>query len=493
MKTIAIIGGGIAGLMTAFYLTKYAPDRVGYTVIESASRPGGKVVSAHEDGFVVEGGPDSFLAQKTLMLDLCHTLGLDDQLIGSNSVEHATYVWSQGRLHPMPAGMMLMAPTMILPFLRSGLMSWRGKLRVGIEPFISKRLNDEDESLASFVRRRLGGELLDKIAAPLMAGIHAADPERLSLQSTFPRFSEMEKAYGSLAWGMIKKARTQEKSGSQHKPAPVFMTLRGGLQQLSDAVISELHPKALRLNCCVESVEIYAGQYRLALSDGSYILADDIVFATPAYVTAELIRQVDSALASKLEAIRYVSTATVSLGFKNSEIEAPPDGFGFVVPHSENRKITACTWSSLKFNHRAPEGYALIRVFIGGARAEALAEQGEAALVHLARQELCAIMGITATPVLAKVYRWYKATPQYDVGHQARISEIDKIVAGHRGLYLAGSPYHGTGVPDCIQSADKIAQSITGRIQVRPRREPDDRASDGVEMRRGGRLVYRGT
>lgn len=465
MKKIVIIGGGITGLATAFFLEEYAHDGVDYIVIESTPRPGGKIVSTQESGFIVEGGPDSFLTQKKAMLDLCHTLGLDDQLIGSNNVKHATYVWSQGRLHPMPEGMMLMAPTMILPFLRSGLISWRGKLRMGMEIFIPRRLKDEDESLASFVRRRLGAELLDKIAAPVMAGIHAADPEKLSLQSTFPIFSEMEKKHGSLVYGMIKKRWAQATRGPQHKLGPMFMTLRGGLQQLSDAVVSKLDPKALRLNCRVLSVDTHIDQYRLALSDGSCILADDIIFATPANVTADLIQQIDSGLATKLRAIRYVSTATVSLGFKSSEIEFPLDGFGFVVPHSENRKITACSWSSSKFNHRTPEGCALVRVFVGGARAELLAEQDEARLVHLARQELRAIMGITATPVLTKVNRWYKAIPQYDVGHQARISEIDKIAAQHPGLYLAGSPYHGAGIPDCIQSADRIAQLITQKIK----------------------------
>lgn len=465
MRKIAIIGGGIAGLMTAFYLQEYARGRVDYTLIEGTPRPGGKIVSTHESGFIVEGGPDSFLTQKTAMLDLCHTLGLDDQLIGSNSAEHATYVWSQGRLHPMPEGMMLMAPTMILPFLRSGLISWRGKLRMGMEIFIPRRLKDEDESLASFVRRRLGAELLDKIAAPVMAGIHAADPERLSLQSTFPIFLEMEKKHGSLVYGMIKKRWAQATRGPQHKLGPMFMTLRGGLQQLSDTVVSKLDPKALRLNCRVLSVDTHIDQYMLALSDGSRILADDIIFATPANVTAELIQHIDPVLASKLRTIRYVSTATVSLGFRSREVEFPLDGFGFVVPHSEKRKITACSWSSSKFNHRAPEGCILIRVFVGGALAESLAEQDETRLVHLARQELRTIMGITATPVLTKVNRWYKANPQYEVGHQARISDIDKIASRHPGLYLAGSPYHGVGVPDCIQSANRIAQSITKEIQ----------------------------
>ncbi|HUZ05657.1 MAG TPA: protoporphyrinogen oxidase, partial [Acidobacteriaceae bacterium] len=209
MRNIAIIGGGITGLATAFYLQEYTQGLVDITLVESAPRLGGKIISASENGFIIEGGPDSFLTQKSAMLDLCRGLGLENQLIGSNRAERTTYIWSRGRLHPMPEGMMLMAPTMFLPFLRSRLVSWHGKLRMGMEMFIPKRPSDEDESLASFVRRRLGAEALEKIAAPMMAGIHAADPEQLSLQSTFPMFLEMEKKHGSLARAMIEKKRAQ--------------------------------------------------------------------------------------------------------------------------------------------------------------------------------------------------------------------------------------------------------------------------------------------
>ncbi|MHB1938075.1 MAG: TIGR04053 family radical SAM/SPASM domain-containing protein [Acidobacteriaceae bacterium] len=522
MKKIAIIGGGITGLATAFYLQEYTHGSIDITLIESAPRLGGKIASAQESGFVIEGGPDSFLTRKTVMLDLCRKLGLEGQLVGSNSAKRTTYVWSRGHLHPMPEGMMLMAPTMVLPFLRSRLVSWRGKLRMGMEMFIPKRPKDEDESLASFVRRRLGKEALDKIAAPLMAGIFAADPEMLSMQSTFPIFLEMERKHGSLLRGILQQKRAKERipvrPGPKEASPSMFMTLRGGLQQLVDAIVSRLHPQTVLLNRHVLSVTRDQEQYRIDLSDGPCILADEIVFATPAYVTANLIREIDTVLAMKLRAIRYVSTATVSLGFESGDIEFPLDGFGFVVPHNENRQITACSWSSTKFNHRAPEGYALIRVFVGGARAEALAELDEAALVELAREELRAIMGITATPLLARTYRWHKANPQYDVGHQARIADIDKIVAWHPGLHLAGAAYHGAGIPDCIQGAIKVARSIArktphkqeegcmteisrrlfvssnGGIQVVPspanNSDRSDRSSDPRDFAKNPMLVY---
>ena len=468
MKKIAIIGGGITGLATAFYLQKYALA-ADVTLIENTHRLGGKIASAQENGFVIEGGPDSFLARKPAVMELCRDLGLDKYLIGPNPVQNNTYVWSRDKLHPLPEGMMSMTPTKVVPFLRSRLISWPGKMRMGMEMFVPPRNAMADESLASFVRRRLGGEALEKIAAPLMASIFAADPETLSLQSTFPTFLEMERKHGSLFRAILHQKRakghTPVTSGAKDISSPMFMTLGGGLQQLVDAIVARLHPQTVLLNRHVLTVIRDEDQYRIAFRDGSCIPADQVVFATPANLTANLVADIDGVLAMKLRAIRYVSTATVSLGFKSDDIKIPLNGFGFVVPHHENRQITACSWSSIKFSHRAPEGHALIRVFVGGACAEALAEQDEAGLVDLARKELRAIMGIAAMPVLSTVYRWHKANPQYDVGHQARIAEIDSIVAWNPGMHLAGSAYHGAGVPDCIQSAVKVAQSIARTIQ----------------------------
>jgi len=470
MKNVVVIGGGISGLSAAFYLRQYLGDVVDLTLIESTSRLGGKVISAHESGFIIEGGPDSFVTKKAATVEMCHALGLEDQFISSNSAEHTTYVWSRGRLHPVPEGMMLMAPTMVLPFLRSQLISWPGKLRMGMEMLIRSSGKDGDESLASFVRRRLGTEALEKIAAPLMAGIYSADPETLSLQSTFPLFPEMENKYGSLLRGLMMQKRAQkelpEKQDSQEKRVPMFMTLRGGLQQLIDAILVQLRSEDILLNRRVLSLTRKGDRYESVLDDGQRILADEVVFATPAYETAALVERIDPVLASKLRTIRYVSTATVSLGFKRSDINHPLNGFGFVVPHSENLKITASSWSSAKFDHRAPPDCALIRVFVGGARDEQLAEMNEAALVQLARRELNATMGIATIPILAKAYRWHKGIPQYEVGHQARIAEIDRIVASHSGLHLAGAAYHASGIPGCIQSGVRVAQSITIKSSI---------------------------
>jgi oxygen-dependent protoporphyrinogen oxidase len=365
----------------------------------------------------------------------------------------------------MPEGMMLMAPTMALPFLRSSLISWPGKLRMGMELFVPKGSAHQDESLAGFVRRRLGAEALNKIAGPLMGGIHAADPETLSLKSTFPMFLEMEQKHGSLLRGMIERAKLRQSSHSTNgngsaSKTPMFTSLRGGLQSLADAIVARLPQSSLRAGCCVVSVHPYARQYKVVLCDGGTILADDIVFATPSYVTADLVQQIDPMLATRLRAIRYVSTATVSLGFRRSDIAHPMQGAGFIVPRSEGRKITACSWSSAKFQHRAPDDCVLLRVFIGGALAEHLAELDETSLVALALEELETIMGIAATPVLAKAYRWPRANPQYELGHEQRVAEIERSLAAYPGLHLAGAAYRGSGIPDCIQSGVKAAQSI---------------------------------
>ena len=470
MKKVVIIGGGIAGLATAYYLRKLTGGAVHTTIVERSQRLGGKIASTRVGDFLIEGGPDSFITQKPEALELCRELGLGADVIGSNSAHKTTYVVSSGELHPMPEGMMLMAPTMMLPFLRSRLISWMGKLRMGMEFFLPKRAGTSDESLASFVNRRLGTEALDKLAAPLIAGIFAADPEKLSLRSTFPMFLDIEAKHGSLLRGMLKRKKPAGPgtTPATQRPAglPMFATLRGGLQELVEALVARLDTETILLNRQISEITENGDRYRIAFEDGSSLAADELVFATPADVTAELTRVLDGELAASLGRIRYVSTATVSLGFKRSEVAYPLDGFGFVVPHSEHRRITACSWSSTKFSNRAPDDSVLLRAFVGGDRAQELAEQSGDALLQLVREELAATMGITATPVCSRVYRWFKANPQYDVGHLDRVAEIEALTSRHQGLHLAGAAYRGAGIPGCIQSALKVATRIAEQYKV---------------------------
>jgi protoporphyrinogen/coproporphyrinogen III oxidase len=469
MPKTVVIGGGISGLATAYALQKTEGENADYLLLEASDHLGGKIVTYAGEGFLIEGGPDSFLTQKRAALDLCRELGLGDQLIGSNhTATPSTYVLSKGKLHPMPEGMMLMAPTMILPILRSKLISWPGKLRMGLEIFIGRNTTVADESLGSFVRRRMGSELLAKIAGPLMAGIHAGDPEALSLRSTFPMFTDMEKKHRSLVLGMMKRKKEQAAQPSTGPRPSMFTTLSGGLQQLPDAIAARLNPQQVKLNTRVQSVAAAGDQYRITLADGSSLLADNVIFTTPAYVTADILQQLAPTLSENLRRIRYVSTSTVSLAFRRSEITCDLNGFGFIVPATEGRKINACSWSSTKFSHRAPDDFVLMRVFIGGTFSEDLAEQDDATLIGIAREELREIMGITATPVLARAYQWRKSNPQYNVGHSALINEIDQRVSAHPGLYLAGAAYRGSGIPDCIQSGVDTAAKIEGVQSTAP-------------------------
>ncbi len=461
MKRVVIVGGGIAGLATAYYLGEQTKSSIDVKLIESAPTFGGKIVSTRQDGFVVEGGPDSFLTTKPAALELCRELGLGDQLIGTNDAGRKVFVWSRGKLRQMPEGVMLIIPTKVMPFVTSPLISWPGKLRMGMDLFVPPRRNKGDESLAHFVRRRLGSEALDRIAEPMIAGIYVADAEFLSLKSTFPRFLDMEQKHGGLLRGVI--AQRLAANGKPRKPAPpMFMALRNGLQDLVDAIVARLDRESLLPNRSVVCIERNADHLTAQLSDGGRLDADHVVLASPAYAAADMLQTLDAPLADSLQAIRYVSTATVSLGYKTTELTHPLDGFGFVVPRSEKRKIIACSWTSTKFNNRTANGYALVRAFIGGAHAEHLAEQDDRALADMARQELRAMMGIRAEPVLTQVYRWPKGNPQYAVGHQERVAEIQRQASKHTGLHLVGSAYRGVGIPDCIEDGARTAKEILG-------------------------------
>lgn len=374
------------------------------------------------------------------------------------------YVWSSGHLHPFPDGVVLMAPTKMLPLMKSGLLSWRGKARASIELLIPPKQNRDDESLAQFVRRRLGSEMLDKIAEPMIAGIYVADAEKLSLASTFPRFTEMEDRYGSVWRGLRAQRRAEATQNGSGKKLPVFMSLRGGMQELSDALAARLEPSAVLKGRRAVDVTRNKDEYVARLADGERVTADAVVFATPANVTAQMVRDFDPLLAAKLIEIRYVSSATISLGYKRADVPHPLNGAGMLVPRSEKRALLACTWTSSKFRHRAPADHVLLRAFVGGARNEDIVEDDDNALVNIVRSELREMLGITAAPDLAYVYRWRKGNPQYEVGHRARVAAIEQSAARHTGLYLVGSAYHGVGIPDCIHGGARVAERILGEI-----------------------------
>ena len=467
-RHVVIIGGGVTGLAAAYFMKKKTPE-VKTTVLERTSVLGGKIVTQRRDGFLVEGGPDCFLTRKPWALALARELGLENDLIGTNDERRKVFVLSGGRLHPLPAGVMLIVPTQFLPFATSRLISIPGKLRMGMDLFIPPRRENGDETLASFVRRRLGQEALEKIAEPLLSGIHVSDPERLSLRSSFPRLMDVERKYGSLIRGMLAARRKMAKSSNGSRPKlPMFMTLRGGMQQLIDALADQLDGEAVRLGSQATSLHsLNAGgpPYEVRTQDGSSLRADAVVLTTPSNVSSRLLETLDPDLAKDLTGIRYVSTAVVSLGYQPQADLAPLNGFGFIIPKTEGSRITACTWSSTKFDGRAPDGHQLLRCFVGGPGREEMVDLGDEALLQVVREDLANIMGLRAEPALARIYRWRKLNPQYDLGHLDRVGEMRARAAARSGLFLAGSSFDGVGVPDCVRQAEEAADGVLAHLK----------------------------
>ena len=453
----AIIGGGIAGLSTAWYLQQQG---VTCHVIEQGARWGGKILTEQADGFVIEAGPDSFLTQKPWALQLARELGLEPQ--GTNDQMRNVFVLQRGRPVMLPEGVMLIVPTKFRPFALSPLISPLGKLRMACDLFIPPRSGDDDETLADFVRRRLGSEALDKIAEPLMSGIYNAEADRQSLLATFPRFRDIERKHGSLIRGMLTARQAAPPTTGPKLSA--FVSFAHGTQTLIEALVPRLSAD-LRLNTGVERITPQPdGGYHLALSDGATLTAESVVLATPAYVTAGLVRPFAPEAAHLLDTIRYVSTGTISLAFRAADLPRPLAGFGVVIPASEQRPINALTIASTKFDERAPVDHVLIRVFFGGSRSPQSMELDDDALLALVRDQLRAILGIEAAPLLHRIYRWWRANPQYDLGHLERVAQIEAALPP--GLYLTGSAYRGVGIPDCVHQAQQTATIVTAQQKV---------------------------
>ena len=486
---VAIIGGGISGLATAYYLQRQAAQAgapLHYTLIERSPYPGGKIQTETIAGFgdapfIIEGGPDSFITQKPWALQLAREIGLGDRLLGTNDRQRKVFVLNKGKPTPLPDGVLLIVPTRFMPFALSPLISPLGKLRMGLDLLIPPKRDNQDETLADFIRRRLGDEALDKIAEPLMSGIYNAEAERQSLLATFPRFRDIETQHGSIIRGMLAsrrngvghgspaspaKSSASPTTGTSAKPLSMFVSLRGGTQELVDTLVAKLTGD-LRLNTGVTAISpAPQGGYRLTLSDGSTLDATQVVLATPTFAAADLLRSFAPVAADNLDTIRYVSTGTISLGFRRADVSHPLNGFGIVIPRSEKRPINAITWSSTKFDHRAPGNHVLLRVFFGGSRNPEIVDHSDAEIYATARAELHALMGIDATPVLHRIYRWYNATPQYDVGHLDRVAAIEAALPP--GILVTGSPYRGIGIPDCVHQAQQTAAQLWVQLSTQP-------------------------
>jgi oxygen-dependent protoporphyrinogen oxidase len=451
---VAIIGGGISGLSTAYYLAKAG---IPSTLIEARPRLGGVIQTEHVQGCVIEAGPDSFLSMKPAAMELVRDLGLADDVIGSNDHLRITYVWKAGRLVPLPDGLQLMVPTKLIPLISTRLLSWTTKIRMGMELFHPPGRHPRDQSVADFVTSHYGAEAVDYLAEPLLSGIYGGSPNALSISSVLPRFVELEAKYGSLTKGVLAELKANK---AQAKRLPLFRTLKNGLGQIVSTLTARIAGHATILHRRAEAVERTGGGFRIRLDDGSLECAQ-LIMACEAHSAATLAGALDPRLASLLGAVPYSSSMTVALGFPDTAFPKPLNGFGFLVPKRERRRLVACTWVGTKFSHRVPPGTTLLRCFLGGMDDAAILSESDDAIVETVVNELHDIVGFRAPPAFSRIFRWPRSMAQYTVGHPARLAEIEARAAAIPGFHLAGNAYTGIGIPDCIRMGKHAAETVS--------------------------------
>ncbi|MFO0915241.1 MAG: protoporphyrinogen oxidase [Pirellulales bacterium] len=469
MTIVAVIGGGISGLAAAYHLHRQCPS-LAVRLFDTASRLGGVIETTQQDGFLVEHAADNFITTTPDAIELAEELGLSNDLIRPRDTGRQACVLSHGRLRPIPPGFIIMAPSRIWPFLSSQILSWCGKLRSAGEVFVPRRRDTTDESIESFVCRRFGREMFDRLVQPLIGGIYTADPRLLSLAATLPRFSQMEQRHGSLILAMMKQKTTAPLESSGGARYSQFMTLRGGMSRFVDALTEKLPQNAVDLQANVRALQpLDDGRWAIHV-DGrqdSSVHVDGVILAVPAHVSKNLVSPFDRKLADQLGSIDYASCAVISLGYRRAQIGVPLDSFGFVVPLIEKRLILSCSYSSIKYEGRAPTDQLLVRVFLGGACQSRLMQLPTDQLIKLAERELGDLMQIQGVPVMRSFKRHMRTMPQYHVGHLDRIAEIHRRTAQWRCLQLAGSGLHGVGVPSCIKSGREAASKILHELGSR--------------------------
>ncbi len=471
-RRVAVVGGGITGLAAAHRLLEL-DGSLQVRLFEASDRLGGVLQTERVDGFLVERASDMFITNVPWATDLCRRIGLEDQLISTNEAQRRAFVVRRGRLYPVPEGFALMTTRRPWPILTSRLLSPWGKLRLLWEYFIPQRKTTEDESLASFVRRRFGREAFERLVQPLVAGIYTADAELLSIEATLPRFPEMERLHGGLIRAALREPKNRDSDDSQSGGRyGLFVAPREGMQQLVSTLAARLPERVVQLGCPVHSVSAKPeGGWSLEIEHRAEHPAeraqpleresfDAVIIAAPAFRAARLLSDFDSELAGDLDTIPYAGAAVVCLGYRREQIAHALNGFGLVVPEIEHRRILAASFGSVKFDGRAPEGHVLLRVFLGGAKDPESVALDDETLRRIACEELGELLGARGEPIFCRVGRYQATMPQYHLGHLERVGEIERRVAEHAGLELAGNAYHGVGIPHSIHSGESAAQRL---------------------------------
>ncbi len=468
MTRIVIIGAGISGLATAYAIeqrAKQAEFDVETLVVEKEPRTGGKILSIKADGFLCEWGPNGFLDNKPMTLDLCHQLQIDQQLLRSDDNARKRFIYSDRTLHQLPENG--------FSFLKSKLISWPGKFRLAGEMVIPKRQNERDETLAEFGRRRLGGEALDKLISPMVSGIFAGDPETMSLKSCFPRIYELEQEYGGLIKAMLKlakKKRAEVKAGkavaSAAGPGGVLTSFSGGIQELTAGVAAALAGKVLTGNG-VQQIEQKEDGFFLNLEDGQQLEVDMVVTAAPAYAVANMLDQLNDKSSTLLRQIPYATMNVICFGYQREQISFDLNGFGYLIPKAEGCNTLGTLWDSSIFSNRAPEGMVLLRSMMGGAANSAAIDFSEDEVKARTMDDLKQIMGIESEPDFVKIFRHRHAIPQYTRGHAQRLQELEESLQGSPDLILTGNAFYGVGLNDCVHAANQAASKVIARMAKR--------------------------
>lgn len=466
--TVAVVGGGIAGLAATYELLHGDAEPVDALLLEASDRLGGKIRTEHRDRFILELGPDSFLSTKPAALELCRELGIKDQLIGTNPDRRTIYLLHEGELVALPSGLTMMAPTNMRELFMTPLLSWRGKLRAAMEPFKPARKRTSDESIEAFISRRFGSELYEGMLEPLMTGIYAGDGARLSLQATFPQLKQWERDLGSVTAGArrLRARRRAAPDGASGPPPSLFLAPKDGLEQLVQALTDQFDRAHVHMNTMISSIHKHAQGYELRTADDRSYVIDGVILAAPSFASADILQDMDPDLATRLNEIEYASTVTVNLGYRAPSPSRALDGYGYLIPRAEGRPALACTITSTKYPDRAPEDGILVRLFLGRAGEGDWVERSDEDLVAAALSEVSATLGMEDAPHLTLVQRWPRGMPQYNVGHLSRIGRIEALAEKHHALELAGAAYDGIGIPDCIASGRAAARTVLAAVQV---------------------------